>query len=434
MIIFAIVAVVLCLMLVLCIGYRVGIKKSLEGTTIPLFLLNTQGRVVYRNSASNNLIVPTMIIDGVHYVCSDLAVYLKSIKQQDIFCYKYKDQKTEKEFSFEGRKVWFNTQYHWIVSVRRQVDKASAEANLKQSKMIIHQIFQTFPDAVGMMNDELVYEACNLAFVKALGLNAPDQLIGKRLDQVASKEVADKFAYSDNKVLDTGEEFHVIDEITDDEGQKLWMEARKVAYKDPVTLKRGLFIFARDITEKESAKEKLNLANNEFKRLSLLDSLTGVGNRRYFEQSLTNEWKQHQITGFPLTLIKCDIDAFDVLCEQYGEPAGNKALQEVTKALQTALLRVEDMVYRFSQEQFALILSNTNAESADVVAKRIHQQVATLQIPNSVSPSKPQLTVSIGVYTCLPKVNSYERVALDEVNSALLKAKGSGSERTYHAA
>ncbi len=76
------------------------------------------------------------------------------------------------------------------MSVRRQVDKASAEENLKQSKRLLHHIIQSLPDAVGMMNDNYQYEACNDAFVQALRISSPDKLIGKRLVEVADPDIA----------------------------------------------------------------------------------------------------------------------------------------------------------------------------------------------------------------------------------------------------
>lgn len=405
------------LLLLVYMAYQAGTKNAVECTTIPLFVLNTQGEVIHRNSAAKDFYLPTVQIEGMQYISTDLALYLQGIGDESSFCYKFIDSEQEREFSFEGRKCWFNAQQYWLVSVRRQVDKASAEENLKQSKRLLHHIIQSLPDAVGMMNDNYQYEACNDAFVQALRISSPDKLIGKRLVDVADPDIAEKFLFSDKRVLETGKQFHIIDETFDRFGNRQWLEARKIAYIDPVTQKRGLFIFARDISEKERAKEKLSVANNELKRLSFLDGLTNIGNRRYFEETLVAEWQSHIQTQMPLSLICCEVDSWQDIVEDIGVNASEKVLVDLADKLEGSLLRVEDRVYRYSDNEFIFILSNTNATSAQVVKKRVIQQLHQLETEVS------SLAMRIEAYTCFPDVKFSPESAVNQLKTQLTKTE-----------
>lgn len=400
------------------LGYQLGIKNSLDNTTIPLFVLNKQGGLVYRNSAAKDFALPTLTIAGSQFISTDMAIYLKSISGQSRFYFEFRDDKREREFKFEGREFWYQAEKHWLVSVRRQVEKASAELNSKQSKALIHHLFQRLPDAVGMMNDDFVYEACNSAFVNALGIKTPEELLGRRLEDVASEEIAEKFVYSDKRVLETGEDFHIIDETINDGGERQWLEARKIAYTDPVTNKRGLFIFARDISDKELVKQKLHAANRGLRRLSFLDGLTNLGNRRYFEETLDSEWNSHMISHHPISLIKCKIESLSKIKEQFSIEVVDELIVEVTKLLEQATLRVEDRIYRYSEDEFSLILTNADDQNADIVVRRIEDKLELIHSTQVAKVIERYLVIRVSMFSCQPSLLLTQTMALAELNKA----------------
>jgi len=417
-----------------CLAYQTGIRKSMESTTIPLFMLNRQGGLMLRNSATQSLSFPTLVLSGVHYVCTDLAIYLKSVSEQSEFMYEFTDEASGKEFKFEGRKIWYRGQFQWLVSVRRQVDRASAEEISRHSRVLIHDVIQSLPDGIGMMDEDYRYQACNKAFTQALGINNPDDLVGHTLEEVASKEITEKFYYSDKKVLATGESFHIIDEVVDDSGNKQWLEARKTAYTDPVTNRRGIFIFTRDISEKESAKEKLTFANSTLKRLSYLDGLTDLANRRYFDETLLAEWQNHLKTQMPLTVVKCDIEDFAGIIEQYGTKVAEQVIVQVARILETSMLRSEDRVYRFSGEEYVLILTNSGQESAATLIERINRSVNKLNPSKQIAVLEQDIQVNLASYSSVPDKNSSVNSILSELDLAMHKLPESTSADKTHAA
>ncbi len=228
-------------------------------SSVPFILFDSRGKVLYRNAASS-LVIPVIELNGREYIGKELSLYLKNRTPKETFSYKYARGSTSQEFLFEGRRlrhVFFRV---WLVSAKREMDRPSVELVNRRGKVLFHRLIRDFPDAIGMTDQNLVYEACNIAFVKALGIDDPNKLVGKTLREVADKEIADKFAYSDLNVLNTGKEFRIIDEVIDENGNKQWIEGRKIKYKDPVTQIPGLFIMARDVTEREQAKEQLKRA------------------------------------------------------------------------------------------------------------------------------------------------------------------------------
>ncbi|WED20663.1 GGDEF domain-containing protein [Vibrio sp. JC009] len=298
---------------------------------------------------------------------------------------------------------------------------------------LIHTVIQDIPDAIGMMDHNFRYLACNPAFVKPLGIKDPGDLLGKTLKEVAPREIYLKFNVSDRNVLNTGKPFLIVDESRDDKGLPVYIDARKFRYIHPETQKPGVFIIARDVTKAEITRRELNEARDNFKKLSMIDSLTQVGNRRLFNESLSAEWRNHIRNNMPFSLIMCDIDEFKKLNDSRGHIYGDEVLVAVASALKKALKRPMDNVYRYGGEEFAFILCDTDSSGAGTVANRIHYEIEALKIANPHSVVKEFLTVSLGVYTCYPEAKDESLEALMLVDQALYRAKHEGRNKTVQA-
>lgn len=305
--------------------------------------------------------------------------------------------------------------------------------SLTDSLQLLHTVIQNIPDAIGITDHELRYLACNRAFVKPLGIDEPQHLLGRTLQEVADKAIFQKFDTSDRAVLESGAPFHIVDEVTDSDGNPAWIEGRKIRYTDPVSQKPGLFIVARDITEQELIKRELNATRDKFERLSIQDGLTQVGNRRRFNEDLQTEWSWHVRKQQELSLIMCDIDEFKKLNDSYGHVYGDKVLIAVANALKGAILRPGDKVYRYGGEEFAVILSDTDKTGACKVAERIHHAIRELHIPHLTSDIANSLTVSLGAYSCCPGGGQSAIDALMLADDALYQAKNCGRNQTIHA-
>src|SRR5579863_1030671 len=148
---------------------------------------------------------------------------------------------------------------------------------------------------------------------------------------------------------------------------------------------------------------QLEEANQELLRLTVVDALTGVANRRYFDETLTRAWRSGARHQTSLTLIMIDIDHFKAYNDHYGHPAGDECLRQVAKGLSVGILRPDDFFARYGGEEFAVILPGTDAEGAEVVAERLRSCVFALKIPHMASPVEDRITVSEGLACVIPQ-------------------------------
>jgi diguanylate cyclase (GGDEF)-like protein len=163
--------------------------------------------------------------------------------------------------------------------------------------------------------------------------------------------------------------------------------------------------------------------------LTLTDGLTGVANRRAFDERLENEWRRCARAGAPIALILVDIDHFKPYNDEYGHLTGDDSLRRVAEAMQRAAARPEDLVARYGGEEFAILLPQLDLAGAEGVARRLLAEVHALGIVHARSSAGPLLTVSMGVASVMPNV-AHQAVALVATADALLyTAKAGGRNR-----
>ncbi len=175
-------------------------------------------------------------------------------------------------------------------------------------------------------------------------------------------------------------------------------------------------------------RERLEL-EARLQRLSQLDGLTGLYNRRYFDRQLNGEWRRLRRLGAPLALLMLDVDHFKAFNDQLGHQAGDDALRRVAQALQQSLQREGDVACRYGGEEFAIILANTAEEGARHVAERVMALVAELQIEHPASP-EGRLTLSIGIAVSDPAREEQPDNLVSRSDAALYRAKHEGRNRT----
>ncbi len=181
--------------------------------------------------------------------------------------------------------------------------------------------------------------------------------------------------------------------------------------------------------QQSSLFEQLEAANQELQRLASIDGLTQVANRRRFDEYLDAEWRRLGREQKPLSLILCDLDYFKVYNDTYGHLAGDSCLQQVAAVLRQSLKRPADLVARYGGEEFALILPNTDARGAVLVAETIRQGVRGLEIPHAKSPVSHYVTLSLGVATSVPTPEAIPDQLIITADEALYQAKAEGRDR-----
>jgi diguanylate cyclase (GGDEF)-like protein len=166
------------------------------------------------------------------------------------------------------------------------------------------------------------------------------------------------------------------------------------------------------------------------RELSLTDGLTGVANRRNFNDTVDAEWRRCARAGLPLSVIMIDIDHFKLYNDHYGHQAGDACLQQVSAAMKRCATRPQDLLARYGGEEFILLLPQEGADGTEVVANRILEEVRKLAIPHATSPTTPQITLSMGLATVLPPSDSTDPSALIRTADAnLYRAKQTGRNR-----
>ncbi len=167
--------------------------------------------------------------------------------------------------------------------------------------------------------------------------------------------------------------------------------------------------------------------HKELESTVITDALTGIYNRRGFDEFLEREWKRRLRDNTPLSLLMLDIDHFKLYNDHYGHQAGDSALQLVGQAIKFSLHRMSDVPARYGGEEFAVILPDVGRSGAAVVARRMIETIQALGIKHEFSPVADSITVSIGSATA-PVISSKEEL-IKTADTMLYQAKKTGRNR-----
>ena len=159
------------------------------------------------------------------------------------------------------------------------------------------------------------------------------------------------------------------------------------------------------------------------RKMVFIDGLTGVFNRRCFDEQIVTEWHRASRNASSLGLLMLDIDHFKRYNDRYGHQQGDDTLRQVANAIKTSLLRPGDLVARYGGEEFACIVSATDLEGARSVAERIEQSVRSLQLPHADSDTAAVVTLSIGLALGKPRSDADPAALLALADAQLYRAK-----------
>ncbi|MBC7661997.1 MAG: diguanylate cyclase [Chitinophagaceae bacterium] len=178
------------------------------------------------------------------------------------------------------------------------------------------------------------------------------------------------------------------------------------------------------------ASHQLSDLNRILATVSMIDSLTGIPNRRCFDENFEQEWKRTFRNGGHITLIIGDVDFFKQYNDTYGHQSGDSCLARVAQALKSCLKRPGDLVARYGGEEFAMILPQTNAQQALTILNNIQASMLALAIEHTGSKVSPNVTLSLGVASTEPSVSGINRdTLLANADRALYVSKKAGRNR-----
>ncbi|MGF6396520.1 two-component system chemotaxis family response regulator WspR [Pseudomonas frederiksbergensis] len=174
------------------------------------------------------------------------------------------------------------------------------------------------------------------------------------------------------------------------------------------------------------SQQQLLDTNLVLQRLMNSDGLTGLSNRRHFDEYLELEWRRSLRDQTQLSLLMIDVDYFKSFNDSFGHLEGDEALRKVATAIRDASSRPSDLPARYGGEEFVLVLPNTSPGGARMVAEKLRQTVAGLKIPHIFPTGGSSLTISIGLSTMIPQPGSDCRQLISAADKGLYLAKNNG--------
>lgn len=173
----------------------------------------------------------------------------------------------------------------------------------------------------------------------------------------------------------------------------------------------------------------LKIRTDMLESIALVDGLTGIPNRRRFDDTLDSEWRRAMRNGTPLALIMADIDYFKAYNDNYGHGAGDQCLKAVAKALSNSLGRASDVMARYGGEEFVAVMPDADVEGAHLLAERWRANVSALKLPHQYSNVAGHVTISVGYASLNPAHDQSPMELLELADKMLYRAKEQGRNR-----
>ena len=305
--------------------------------------------------------------------------------------------------------------------------QVSSESNAIAAAVIAHA-----SEGVMVTDADLQIQSVNPAFEAITGFSA-DEAVGQTPRILMSGKHDAEF-------------FRALRESVESEGQwsgEIWNRRRSgeiYPQRSSIKVLRDADGKARHYATVFSDTTEQNRLEARLRELSSTDGLTGLANRRTFDETIAAEWARAARNLQPLSLLMIDIDQFKLYNDREGHPAGDECLRQVARAIGSAARRPGDLAARYGGEEFVVLLPTTPAEGAAAVAERLRAGVEALALPHRASTAAPVVTVSVGVGTivlgeeAIPgDVNPASHFLIMRADRALYEAKHTGRNRVVSA-
>lgn len=209
-------------------------------------------------------------------------------------------------------------------------------------------------------------------------------------------------------------------------GRYCWMEASIRSLPDSISGMPNFFVAnIREISQRVDAEQKLEAAYQQMQEQAQKDSLTGLANRRRFDDGLDMEWRRARRTGRSLAMMMVDIDHFKRINDTFGHRAGDHCLQAVATTLRQMARRPSDVIARYGGEEFAVLLPDVDLATARTMAEGLCSNVRGMLIDAGIG-HMLTLTISVGVAAQVPDKNMRADLLVETADIALYAAKQAG--------
>lgn len=297
---------------------------------------------------------------------------------------------------------------------------------MNDSPNFLNSILNTLTMNIAVI-DKLGYiQYVNLSWKKFSHDN--DHILNSSWDNINYLETCDKAALMGDelakqaadgirKVINNEQELFYIEYPCHSPNEARWFMMRVTKFQ---LEEKTYFVLSHyNITERKLAEEKVL-------KLSQVDGLTNMANRRHFDNFLNDEWNRCLRLNMPITLAIIDIDNFKTLNDTYGHQTGDDYLKRIAAILKNFTKRPSDICARYGGDEFVLLLGNTDCETSEVIINKLFNAIRELKIPNINVLSTQNFTVSIGVATMYPDKKTTHEDLIKAADTLLYRAKERG--------
>jgi len=418
-------------------SYFMYVNKNISGRTV---VVNTTLAVILLMTSQKLFLKKGRLISGsANFTASIFLVYGCLLAIRAIYTLilppiqSYSDQAAILQVAFIvpiiASTLWT---FGFIIMLNQRLN---IENFVEKEKM--QQIFNTSPDDITITDLEGRILMVSSASKKMFGYESNfEEFVGMRLIDFIIPEDAER-AQSNLRQMFTGDyqrpnEYHAVRK-----DQSIFnIEVNSGIISDTKGKPTKMVFVIRDITERKLAEQKiqqlvqqLELERNTAQYNSITDSLTGLSNRRYFDEALTKEFYKLKKSGLIISLIMLDVDYFKKYNDNYGHLAGDDCLIQIGNMFKRIVRQGYDIVARYGGEEFVIILPSTDEKVVKALAECIQASMEELAIPHAASNIAKYVTLSMGIISvCTTHLNTPEQV-VTLADVALYRAKDRGRNR-----
>ncbi len=302
------------------------------------------------------------------------------------------------------------------------------EMGVKEKKY--RSLFENAPDGIILIDQEGTILDCNRKECELLGRER-SECLGKKVTDFLSPQSRTFFDLKLPALKGIGS-IEVESEIIMKTGKTVPIWRNMTAQYGDDGRFTGAIIHTRDITDRKYLEEELKKANRKLEEQSFQDGLTGIANRRAFDEHFSREFSRMRRLNKPLSLVFCDIDYFKHYNDFYGHQKGDSCLERVARILKSAVRRPGDQAARYGGEEFTVIFSDTETQAAADLAEILRRSIQGLAIPHKASKIDTVVTASFGIAGIIPSRETRMEELIALADARLYSAKRTGRNRVIH--
>lgn len=341
----------------------------------------------------------------------------------------------------DGQPVWYTTskvplhnadgEIVGIAGITRDITaRRQMREEITESRNQLNYVLSEVTDGIAMFDAQGTLVYCNQQYCDFFPLTSAVRRPGQHIRDILEAVVAtdeQKGIPEDGHDAWVDEVAHTLDAVGEQEIELFnhrWLHVRTRPTADGAAL-----VVVSDVTKSKEAETALLGMTEQFRMLATTDGLTGLTNRRAFDETLEMELARCRRTMQPLALLMIDVDRFKAYNDIYGHPAGDEVLKQVALCLKTALKRPGDIVARYGGEEFIAAMPGTEEDGAFFIADNFRENLRAMNLPHRGG-DKGVVTASIGIAVFTERdmgLNATELVR--RADEALYNAKGAGRDR-----